>query len=130
MMRIAMIAVLIWAGATQASEIAVPSGQPVDLFEVIEDPDGTAGLTLRYRFVAPEIAREGGSIGIDSALDDIEALCESVVLPQLQHGETVPDQVVISLMDRPIEFGATNPQATQFFEAFRIENGQCVWEGL
>ena len=41
-----------------------------------------------------------------------------------------PEQIVISLMDRLVDFGATNPDATQFFEAYRIEDGTCIWEGL
>ena len=113
-----------------AKDITVPSGQMVSLLERLEDADGPAGLTLRYRFVAPAIAREGGSITVEAALHDIDALCSGFVLSDVAGRNTAPDQVVITLMDRPVAFGTTAPQATQYFEAFSVDGDRCVWEGF
>jgi len=33
--------------------------------------------------------------------------------------------IVISMMDRPVVFGTSDPNATQFFEAFRIKEDSC-----
>ena len=41
-----------------------------------------------------------------------------------------PARVIVSMSDRPTEFGAAVPEATQFFEAYRIEKGVCIWEGV
>lgn len=109
-------------------EIVVPSGQPVTFFEVLHDIPGPVGTAHRYRFVAPRIAREGGDIDAATAAADIDALCESFVLPQIDLSDEVPDQVIISLADRPVRFGEPAPEATQFFESYRIEDGACVWE--
>ena len=37
-------------------------------------------------------------------------------------------QIIISLSDRAVVFGATEPDVTQFFEAYRLEDGACIWE--
>jgi len=109
--------------------IAVPSGQPVTLQDVIWNEPGPAGLTARFRFIAPEIAHDGGSIDFDTAATDMDHLCNTYALPRLDTttGPT-PAQVVISLSDIPVTFGVITPEATQFFEAYAIRDGACVWE--
>ena len=129
-MRGLVVAIMLMAGPAQAESVTVPSGQPVQFIEMLQDAEGSEGLTLRFRFLAPQIARDGGSVGIDAALEDIGSLCADFAAPTVAEMRPVPQQIVISLMDRMVEFGATNPDATQFFEAYRIENGTCIWEGL
>ncbi|WP_233557032.1 DUF6497 family protein [Gemmobacter lutimaris] len=111
-----------------ASPIAVPSGQPVTLLDVIWNEMGPDGLTLRFRFLAPQIARAGGSVDVDTATTDMQALCESFALPRISDFGPVPQQVIISLSDMNVPFGETAPEATQFFEAFTIRDGACIWE--
>jgi hypothetical protein len=108
--------------------IAVPSGQPVTLQDVIWNAPGPEGLTLRFRFLAPQIARDGGTVDIDTAVADMQHLCESYALPRLADFGPTPAQVIISLSDRDVPFGETAPEATQLFEAFSIADGACVWE--
>lgn len=108
----------------------MPSGQPVAFQDLILDETGAAGMTARFRFVTPEIARDGGSIGFDRAEGDMLALCEIFALPRIHDMTPAPDQIVISLSDRPVTFGTAAPEATQFFEAYRPEGGACVWEGF
>ena len=129
-MRGWVVAIMLIAGTVQAESVTVPSGQPVQFIEMLQDAEGSEGLTLRFRFLAPQIAREGGSVGIDAALEDIDSLCADFAAPVVAEMRPAPQQIVISLMDRMVDFGATNPDATQFFEAYRIENGTCIWEGL
>ena len=107
--------------------IAVPSGQPVTLQEVIWNAPGAQGLTLRFRFVAPDI-RAGGPVDFDTAMTDMLHLCQTYALPRLAEFGPAPEQVIISLADAPLPFGESAPEATQFFEAYRIEDGTCVWE--
>ncbi|MGB3314488.1 MAG: DUF6497 family protein [Albidovulum sp.] len=109
---------------------SVPSGQAVTHLDTIQAVPGPEGLTFRFRFVAPAIARQGGTVSAEAAQKDMEWLCQHYALPRLPKTGPVPEQVVISLSDRPMEFGATNPDATQFFEAFRVEKDTCHWEAF
>ena len=113
-----------------AETVPVPSGQDVTYLDMIANQPGTAGLTYRFRFVAPAIAREGGTVAAEDAAPDMDFLCVSYALPRLAVIGPEPAQVVISLSDRPVEFGTPTPEATQFFEAYRIEGDLCIWEGF
>ena len=110
-----------------ATLIAVPSGQAVTLQEVVWNAPGPEGLTLRFRFVAPGIA-PGGGINFDAATADMQALCEGYARPRVTDFGPQVQQIIISLSDRAVVFGATEPDVTQFFEAYRLEDGACIWE--
>lgn len=112
-----------------AQEMSVPSGQMVTLQEVLLD-DAPGELWVRFRFLAPEITRDGGSVASYAASADMEYLCQDLAVPYLDNHDIEPARVVISLADRPVEFGASDPEATQFFEAYRLEDARCIWEGL
>lgn len=131
MMRAALILTLLTSALPLRAEelIAVPSGQPVSLQDVILNQPGPEGLTARFRFLAPEIARQGGSIDFDTASLDMDHLCNSYALPRVLTGTGPrPGQIIVSLSDVPVIFGEITPQATQFFEAYTVENDTCVWE--
>jgi hypothetical protein len=104
--------------------LVVPSGQTVTLQEVIWNVPGVQGLTLRFRFVAPDLA----SLDVEAALVDMQALCDTYAAPKLTDFGPVPEQIIISLADAPRPFGEVAPDAVQYFEAYRIENGACIWE--
>lgn len=108
--------------------IVVPSGQPVTLQDVVWNVPGPEGLALRFRFVAPKIA--GGEVDFETALADIKALCDSYALPRVAQPGPVPSQIIISFSDTPLPFGEAAPEATQFFEAFSVQNGVCIWEAF
>ncbi len=108
--------------------LEVPSGQVVTLQDVIWNAPGPDGLTLRFRFVAPAIAKSAPAIDFETAIADMRALCDSFALPRIADFGPEPAQIIISLSDVPVQFGEAAPDATQFFEAYRIENGTCVWE--
>ncbi len=120
------------AGSASASSdvIAVPSGQPVMLHEVIWNVPGPDGLTLRFRFIAPQIAQDGGSIDYDLASADMQHLCESYVLPRIAEYGPEPQQIIISLADREVEFGDSAPDVTQFFDAYSYQDGICILEAF
>ena len=108
--------------------IPVPSGQPVYLHDVIWNVPGPDGLAARFRFIAPQIARETGTIGYEQAAEDIFHLCQTYALPRLTDFGPQPSQVIISFSDQPVPFGETAPHVTQFFEAFTHQDGICIWE--
>lgn len=110
--------------------IAVPSGQHVVLQDVVRDAPGPDGITLRFRFIAPAIAHQGGTVDVDQAMADMAYLCEHYALSRSTGVVPAPAQIVISLSDIAVPFGESVPDATQYFEAYRIENGACIWEAF
>ncbi len=117
------------AVAETPPQLPVPSGQPVHLTQVLLD-ENPGELWLRFRFVAPKIGSDVGRIGYDVASVDMQHLCQTLAVAYVAEYDLNPARVVISLSDRPTEFGQTEPDATQFFEAYRLEQSQCIWEGL
>lgn len=110
-----------------AEPIPVPSGQEVRLLDVIHNQPGAAGLTVRYRFIAPGIA-PGGGVDFEAASADMAHLCQSYALPRVLSGGPLPAQIVISLSDVPVDFGSSDPAVTQFFEAYSLDGDTCIWE--
>ena len=107
----------------------VPSGQSVTLHEVLVDMVNGENW-LRFRFVAPSIGADKGKVSHDDAAKDIEHLCAAVAVPYIAEYDLRSDLVVVSMADQKTEFGKTNPDATQFFEAFRVQNDICIWEAF
>lgn len=104
----------------------VPSGQQVTLQDVFwEEGDE---LILRVRFIAPAIARVGGTVDHDTSAADMRHLCETFVLPQISGGKDIPAQIIITLSDVEVPFGEADPDSTQFFEAYSIEDNTCISE--
>ena len=108
--------------------LALPSGQVVTLQDVVWNAPGPDGLTLRFRFIAPAIAENGGTVDFDTAAGDMLWLCQSYALPRIAATGPRPAQIVISLADRALAFGQPAPEATQFFTAYSFADGQCVEE--
>ncbi len=61
---------------------------------------------------------------------DMRHLCEAEALPRLETAPEQVERVVVSIADRPVPFGETDPEAAQVFEAYRVEGGACIWEGF
>lgn len=123
------IAALLLLGASSAQAVEVPSGQPVALQEVLVEKMASE-TWFRFRFVAPEIARGSGSVAYAAAEPDMAFLCETLAIPYIAEYALAGEVIVISLADRPTEFGSADPDATQFFEAYRVFDDTCIWEGL
>lgn len=103
-------------------QLSMPSGLTVTPLDQIDKADGI----WRFQFLAPGISG-AGAISLESALSDIAVLCRDHVLPSLRNDPAKPDQVVISLSDRPVVFGKADPEATQYFEAFDVSGDTCDW---
>lgn len=112
-----------------AAPISVPSGQPVEFHEVIWEEEGDLNI-YRFRYIAPQIARDNGRIDFEQAETDIKHLCESSALPVLIAQKRVADKIIISISDRKVTFGVPAPEATQFFEVYSPDGAACKWEGF
>ena len=83
---------------------------------------------LRFRYLTPQIAAGASKMSFDVAGKDMMHLCQTFALPYIDQYALKGDKIVISFMDRITEFGVPDPDATQYFESFRPENGVCMWD--
>lgn len=120
------------AGAASTEDVeaypVVPSGYEYYLQEMLFETRQDNSQVARFRFVMPLIAQEG--VTFDDVEFDFLFLCETQALKALENGQMNVDQVIISLSDRETDFGSTTSVATQFFEAYSVKNGSCIWEGF
>ncbi|MEQ8901581.1 MAG: DUF6497 family protein [Roseovarius sp.] len=114
------------AAAAQEEVLRLPSGLEARVHEVLTDRPAGGGLTYRFRFVAEGF--EGGEAGLERVMEDLDWLCVTYALPRLSNIGPQPGRVVISLADRPSEFGVYDPAVIQVFEAYRPEGDTCIWE--
>lgn len=112
-----------------ASVQDVPSGQVIELFEVLIDHVGEE-VWLRFRFLALGIGRNEFDLSFAQVENDFEHLCNMVALPYMQEFSLDTDVISIAMLDRPLEFGASDTEATQYVEAFRVVDGACAWKDL
>jgi len=124
MLKPFLLLLTVQSGIAQAADL--PSGTPATLQEVLVDNVG-AETWLRFRFIAPALAK-----GTDyaSAEADMAHLCTTTALPYMLDFDLKGQMIVISISDRETEFGTPDPEATQFFEAYRPVDNVCIWEGL
>ncbi|PIE15760.1 MAG: acetolactate synthase [Rhodobacterales bacterium] len=115
------------APALASDPIAVPSGQQVTFYDVIWEQHGTEN-TYRFRYLAPQIARDGDGISFDQAEADLIYLCENSALPSLRKHNRDVTKIIISISDIPVTFGRVSPQATQFIDGFDVQGIRCIWD--
>ncbi len=110
-----------------AQAVPVPSGTKMELFDVIFEENPSVG---RFRFVVPAIAPEGPALQFEDVMDDMDYLCDAVVLPALNSSGQTTELVIISLSEQEIAFGEIDADVTQFFQSFQIIDNTCIWEAF
>lgn len=117
---------LLLAAAPAAAAPALPSGLEVTPFDVREEvqPGGETWLVLRY--LAPAIA--GGAVPYEEVVADLDALCAGEGLAAAERAGGEVAQIVIVLMDRPVERGTPDADAVQYIGAYLPIDGACEWE--
>lgn len=140
-----------WAAPALAQDLRLPSGHDARLFDVvIEDAGGTGapdagsdpeaepeegrapdalgasapGAIARFRLVVAGLG--GAGAAWEDVAGDLLWVCEELALPALAANGQATAEVAVSLSDREVPFGASDPDAVQFFEGFRVEDGACV----
>jgi len=113
------------AAAAQEETLLLPSGLEARLLEVLTDRPG-GGLTYRFRFVAEGFT--GGEAALEMVMGDMDYLCQTYAATRLPGIGPMPNRIVISLADRSSEFGVFDPEVTQVFEAYSVQDGVCIWE--
>ncbi|MGB3407833.1 MAG: DUF6497 family protein [Jannaschia sp.] len=125
MIRAALLVCLL---SGPAAAQGVPSGQAVILWQVLWERVDGQGPQAILRFIAPGVARDGGAVDFEAATADMDWLCQTHGLPVAALPYARSDSIVINLMDRGVPRGVTDPEATQFFGVYRVENDTCVAE--
>ncbi|WP_137110953.1 DUF6497 family protein [Rhodobacter sp. SY28-1] len=127
--RPVLLAALVLLSACQddapaGEAVEVPSGRALSLIEIVTNARGPEGATARFRFLAPDLVPEDA----EAAFDDMQAVCDSFAIQRIDGMVPAPRQIVISFASEVVPFGEPAPDVVQFFEAYRPENGACVWE--
>ncbi len=121
---LSIIATVVSFGAGVCAEpVETGSGVVYQFHDIIDEAP-----TYRLRFVVAGLGGEGLTYG--DLADDFGLICAGFALPRLSESEADPERVVIALMSKPIDFGAIDPDTTQFFESFTVENDSCIWEAF
>lgn len=132
MMRVpfaAMVGALVLAPVAGWAEGAttLPSGLDAAPFDQIVEQQAGGETWLILRFLSPRIGLDAGKLGYEDVAGDLDLLCETHGLGAAkQVGEI--DQLVITLMDRPVARGDSDPEATMFMGAYVPTEGGCVWQ--
>ncbi|MEZ5769546.1 MAG: DUF6497 family protein [Paracoccaceae bacterium] len=113
-----------------ADVLDLPSGRAVTFLDVVHGAPGPGGLTVRFRFIEPDLRAVIDTTPYDELEADMHFLCETYAVEQISNIGPQPSTVMISISDRPVEFGAQDPDVVQIFEAYRPESGACIWEGF
>ncbi|MFY0635920.1 MAG: hypothetical protein JXQ91_19075 [Vannielia sp.] len=90
--------------------------------------DGEDERWLVMRYLAPQIARQGGTLGYEDVAAEMDALCNGEALATAKAHESPIDQIVIALMDRVVERGQPDPEATQFIASYLVTEAGCEWQ--
>ncbi len=124
------VACVCWAGlgAAQGAPLVLPSGIEARFHDTIWDEDLSA---IRLRYVVPQLSEPESLYQADAlrVFDDMQWLCETQMTSLFDNWLTVQDEgwemVVVTLMDRPIEFGARDAETIQLFEWFAVTMDGC-----
>lgn len=122
----------LWAAPifAAAESLDLPSGRTVSFHDVVHGAPGPGGLTVRFRFIEADLRQVIDTTPYDALETDMHYLCETFALERISNIGPQPSSVMISISDRPVEFGAQDPDVAQVFEAYRPEDGACIWEGF
>lgn len=90
--------------------------------------EGREERWLVMRWLVPAIARDGGSMGYEDVAAGMDALCNGPGLETARGHESPVSQIVVTLMDRVVEWGRPAPEATQFIASYAVTEAGCEWQ--
>ncbi len=121
MIRLALLCLC--ASQAHAQSFTAPSGLSVEVAEVVlEDATGFA----RFRFVAAALGAQGATAA-DTQFD-FQWICETFAVPALAAQGWTAEQIIVSISDRPLAFGTSDPEVTQYFAGFTTDGAACTEE--
>ena len=120
---IAVIATLFGCAVAAGEPFETGSGVAYQFHDIIDEAP-----VWRLRFVVDGLGQAG--LTYAELADELAVLCDAYALPKISEAGGDPERVVITLMSKPVEFGVMDPETTQFFESFTIEDASCIWEAF
>ena len=114
-----------------ADTLTLPSGVQARHHDTIFDEDMAA---IRKRYVVPRVGEPASLYAGDAerVFEDMLWLCETQIAASLLDGADPRAEgwsaAVISMMDRPLEFGARDAEVVQLFEWFDLTMDGCEIE--
>lgn len=118
---------LLLAAPAMGWEVTLPSGAGVAFHDAIWEEDSG---TLRLRYVVPAVADPAFADRDADIHADMEWLCRTQALVMIGVSGHAWEGVTITMMAQPVVFGDTAPDVVQFFEAFVLQDGLCVWDAF
>lgn len=131
----------VWAGAVMGvwlaghagaqAPLTLPSGVMATPHDQILDEKAGA---IRLRYLVPDLAEPASLYAGDPerVYEDMLWLCETQLRtlypPPGDPRDDGWSSIVITLMDRPVEFGVIVPEAVQLFEGFSLTMDGCDFE--
>lgn len=115
------------AEAWPVGEVVAPSGQVLVVHDVTFEQDPWSGeIQVAVRLLAPMIADDG--LGPDEVRADMDFACRTWGLPAAATRATPPERVIVELMAAPAERGVATPDIRRYFEQYRLQGPDCIWE--
>ena len=82
----------------------------------------------RFRFVSPAVDPAGEGRTFADLIDDLQWVCDEVVIPSLAANDWTGASVVLSVSNVETVFGVFDDSVTQFFQPYTISDETCTWE--
>ncbi|MEZ7813818.1 MAG: hypothetical protein ACI9O0_001224 [Paracoccaceae bacterium] len=111
-----------------SSPITLPSGETVNLMEIVLGVPSPMGEALRFRFLAPFLDQK--KLPDDVLFEDIFYLCAEYALKKIDGVSPNAQQIIISLSEAPLAFGQASDDIAQYFEAFSRQGQTCEWDAF
>lgn len=121
-MRFLALALLAATGAVAQTALTLPSGGVATPFDLIEEE-----RVVRLRYIGAGLAQDVNAYQTQPLrlFQDMKFLCDS---HHANRGLDDGTDVIVTMMDQPVAFGVVDPSVTQYFEAFTIRAGECVFD--
>lgn len=109
----------------------MPSGNVATPLDQIWDEEMDM---IRLRYIVPKLAEPAALYLADGerVFRDMQWLCERAVQDMEASGADPVGEgwrgAIVTLMDRPVEFGLRDPDVVQVFESFAFGMDGCDWD--
>ena len=118
-------AVALLPGLAGAGTLVLPSGHDAQFHDAYWEEDSG---TLRLRYIVPAVTDDAYARDHDAVFVDMESLCAGPGLEMIDADGNPWEGVTVTMMAAPVELGRTAPDVVQFFEAFVVRDGHCIWD--
>jgi hypothetical protein len=114
-----------------AERLVLPSGNTAQVLDQIWDEEMD---TIRLRYIVPKLAEPPALYLADGerVFDDMQWLCEQTLSDHAGAGQDLAAEgwrgAIVTLLDRPLDFGMRDPNVVQVFESFVFGMDGCDWD--